>query len=149
MATTTPNANVIWERFSHHVLRIQHQKKRWWRRVMIFLLLFFLPSQCLKINPKLSFYNFASKIKNLENKHHFRRGYIYKWGIFGELQRLCQVFFSWLLWFCNSSSITTKELKKWNCNRGKTSVKVTSNLLQDWWSGRREDNIMKNTYFLH
>ena len=41
---TTPNANVIWERFSHHVLRIQHQKKRWWQRVMIFLLLFFLPS---------------------------------------------------------------------------------------------------------
>ena len=38
---TTPNANVIWERFSHHVLRIQHQKKRWWQRVMIFLLLFF------------------------------------------------------------------------------------------------------------
>ena len=57
-------------------------------------------------------------------------------------------FFSWLQWFCNSGSITTEELKKWNCNRGKTSVKVTSNLLQDWWSGRREDNIMKNTYFL-
>ena len=38
------------------------------------------------------------------------------------------------------------QLKKWNCNRGKTSVKVTSNLLRDWWSGRRTK--MKNTDFL-